>query len=437
NVAFVAGACLAVLLILSVYDEDVITVEHVLTAITVLGAIVAGSRVFIPDENLVWCPEKLLTAVLAHAHYLPDSWRGQAHTNRVREEFSQLFHYKAVYLLQEMLSPVITPFILCFHLRSKSLDIVDFYRNFTVEVVGVGDVCSFAQMDVRRHGNPAWQTSVTSPTKPPAPGPGGPGMHTVANQYMQAEDGKTELSLVHFTLTNPEWQPPADAEHFVAALRTQARRDANQLFDSTDVSTANPLYSSLHSASSLGVGFSNLVESVFRGHSAALVAGGLDSSVGIMPLFPPGAVQNNMASGERLAGLGDPMPSNELKKMMEVAERPSYLMVVIILSLQQGFAPNSLGTSMFGQRSSMAPEMDPLEFTAADMSLSTLYLHELHRRQVRRRGYQESGLNRSVWQRPHQDMPGIRELGDESGDMTRRAERTPLLDAATKPPRTS
>jgi len=57
--------------------------------------------------------------------------------------------------------------------------------------------------------------------------------------------------------------------------------------------------------------------------------------------------------------------------------------------------------------------------------------------QVRRRGYQESGLNRSLWQRPHQDMPGIRELGDESGDMTRHAERTPLLDAATKSPRTS
>lgn len=70
----------------------------------------------------------------------------------------------------------------------------------------------------------------------------------------QAEDGKTELSLVHFTLTNPEWQPPADAEHFVTALRTQARRDASQLFGSADVSTANPLYSSLHSVSSLGAG---------------------------------------------------------------------------------------------------------------------------------------------------------------------------------------
>jgi len=68
--------------------------------------------------------------------------------------------------------------------------------------------------------------------------------------------------------------------------------------------------------------------------------------------------------------------------MMELAGRRSYLTVLILFSLQQGFTTNSLGTSMFGQHSSMAPEMDPLEYTAADMSLSTLYLHELHRRQV-------------------------------------------------------
>ncbi|XP_021928467.1 autophagy-related protein 9A isoform X2 [Zootermopsis nevadensis] len=441
NVAFVAGACLAVLLILSVYDEDVITVEHVLTAITVLGAIVAGSRVFIPDENLVWCPEKLLTAVLAHVHYLPDSWRGQAHTNRVREEFSQLFHYKAVYLLEELLSPVITPFILCFHLRSKSLDIVDFYRNFTVEVVGVGDVCSFAQMDVRRHGNPAWQTNLASP-----PGPAElmqHGMHTVVDQDAQAEDGKTELSLVHFTLTNPEWQPPADAENFVAALRSQARRDANQLLGTTGVGAVNPLYSSLHSVSSLGAGFSSLVASVFRGNTAALAAGGLmDSSVGMMPLFSTGTVLSNMgsgAAGDRLHGLAEPMVfSPTVRGGLSRAEGPIHSSDRgLLYSLQQGLPTNSVGNSMFGTGPDMVPETDPLEFTAADMSLSTLYLHELHHRQVHRRGYQDPGLSRSVWQRPHQDMPGIRELGDESGDMTRHAERTPLLDAATKSARTS
>jgi hypothetical protein len=37
------------------------------------------------------------------------------------------------------------------------LEIIDFYRNFTVSVLGVGDVCSFSLMDMRRHGNPAWQ----------------------------------------------------------------------------------------------------------------------------------------------------------------------------------------------------------------------------------------------------------------------------------------
>jgi autophagy-related protein 9 len=35
-----------------VWDEDVLNVEHVLTFMTVLGACVAGARVFIPDENL-------------------------------------------------------------------------------------------------------------------------------------------------------------------------------------------------------------------------------------------------------------------------------------------------------------------------------------------------------------------------------------------------
>jgi len=57
-------------------------------------------------------------------------------------------------VVQELFSPIVTPFLLCFNLRFKSLDIVDFFRNFTVDVVGVGDVCSFAQMDVKRHGNP-------------------------------------------------------------------------------------------------------------------------------------------------------------------------------------------------------------------------------------------------------------------------------------------
>jgi autophagy-related protein 9 len=71
----------------------------------------------------------------------------------------QYNNFFQTYLGIELLSPIITPYILLFKLRSEALALVDFFRNFTVEVVGVGDVCSFAQMDVRKHGNPTWQAS--------------------------------------------------------------------------------------------------------------------------------------------------------------------------------------------------------------------------------------------------------------------------------------
>ncbi len=58
-----------------------------------------------------------------------------------------------VYFLEELLSPFLTPIVLCFQLRRKSLQIIDFLRNYTVDVQGVGDVCSFAQLDIGKHGD--------------------------------------------------------------------------------------------------------------------------------------------------------------------------------------------------------------------------------------------------------------------------------------------
>lgn len=54
------------------------------------------SRSFIPDKNMVFCPEQLLRVILAHIHYMPDHWQGNAHRYETRDQFSQLFQYKAV-----------------------------------------------------------------------------------------------------------------------------------------------------------------------------------------------------------------------------------------------------------------------------------------------------------------------------------------------------
>ncbi|NXR93353.1 ATG9A protein, partial [Hypocryptadius cinnamomeus] len=159
-------------------------------------------RSFIPDEHAVWCPEQLLQRVLAHVHYLPEHWQGRAGRAETRAEMAQLFQYKAVFILEELLSPLVTPLILIFA--------VDFFRNFTVEVAGVGDICSFAQLDVRHHGNPQWLSEG----------------HTEAPPERQAEHGKTELSLMRFALSNPRWRPPPPARRFLGHLQAQVTRDA-------------------------------------------------------------------------------------------------------------------------------------------------------------------------------------------------------------------
>uniref|UniRef100_A0A8C9EUW1 Autophagy-related protein 9 n=1 Tax=Pavo cristatus TaxID=9049 RepID=A0A8C9EUW1_PAVCR len=210
HVAFFAGSVLAVLIALTVYDEDVLTVQHILTAITLLGLLLTGARSFIPDEHSVQCPEQLLQRVLAHTHYMPQHWQGSAGAAETRNEMAQLFQYKAVFILEELLSPILTPLILIFALPPRALDIVDFFRNFTVEVVGVGDVCSFAQLDVRRHGNPQWLSEG----------------QTEASVYQRAENGKTELSLMHFAISNPRWQPPPHSGLFLSHVKERLQRDA-------------------------------------------------------------------------------------------------------------------------------------------------------------------------------------------------------------------
>ena len=81
-----------------------------------------------------------------------------------------------------------------------------------------------------------------------------------ASQYQQAEDGKTELSLMHFTMTNPKWKPPQQSEYFINALKEQAQRDIHLLNTVDAENTA--MATSIRSLTSLeggGVGCSKIL----------------------------------------------------------------------------------------------------------------------------------------------------------------------------------
>lgn len=64
------------------------------------------------------------------------------------------------------------------------------------------------------------------------------------------ELGKTELSLVHFTLTNPEWKMPSDAHNFMNGLKRHAQQDLNRARQTGLMNTA--MGQSLFSVGNLG-----------------------------------------------------------------------------------------------------------------------------------------------------------------------------------------
>ncbi|CAF3406257.1 unnamed protein product [Rotaria socialis] len=208
-ISFASGAILAVLVLLTIYDEDVLNVEHMLTVMTSLGVVVGVCRSLIPDEHAVFDPEQMLQLVLAQVHYQPDSWKDHGHTDYVQAEFGQMFQLKYVYFLEELLSAFVTPLVLCFQFRRKSLQIIDFLRNFTVDVQGVGDVCSFAQLDITKHGDLKWFV----PTRPKSPSNTDGGI---------TNDGKLELSLMHFHHTNPNWQMSKQCEAYLEKIQERA-----------------------------------------------------------------------------------------------------------------------------------------------------------------------------------------------------------------------
>ncbi|KAG1106756.1 hypothetical protein G6F42_016623 [Rhizopus arrhizus] len=196
-VSFLAGSFAGVLALFTLFDSEALLNFEITSNGTVLfylgitGTIFAVTRGMIPDENQVFEPERLLRQVVEHTHYLPAEWKHRLHTDQVRAEFCKLFDYKVGVFIQELTSVVFAPLVLCLSLPSSADQIVDFFREFTVHVNGLGYVCSFAQFDFERHGNVKYGVQGAA----------------VDDEYYLSKQGKMEKSFLNFKANNPKWMP--------------------------------------------------------------------------------------------------------------------------------------------------------------------------------------------------------------------------------------
>lgn len=155
-VAFVAGALASVLAVASLIDPESFLsfeVTHdrtVLFYLGIFGTIWAVARANMTEENLVFDPEYALRNVTDFTHYSPRRWQGRLHTNEVRADFARLYQTKVYIFLEEVLSIILAPLVLWFSLPRSCEGIVDFFREFTVHVDGLGHICSFALFDFHK-----------------------------------------------------------------------------------------------------------------------------------------------------------------------------------------------------------------------------------------------------------------------------------------------
>lgn len=280
-----------------------------------------------------------------------------------------------------------------------------------MSVVGVGDVCSFAQMDIRKHGNPDWQltpsTEGEAEFKPTCE----------TNQYTQGEHGKTELSLMHFTKTNPAWKMPEEVKKFVAGVNKHAVNDILRTRINGGVSNT-AMGQSLLSLGSMGGEYSSVVQSILHATNMN------NSQMGISLFAHPTTMnqsQNPQMSGnlpysmermlqQNLINEGSASQLNQGRSTLltDIAEdedgqefgggvldpRQTYSTCPVrqrrspmTHSLRGGMSRREGPLEMsedgiLGSLNVRPADVPPPELAATDMCLSTLYLHELHHRHV-------------------------------------------------------
>lgn len=217
TVAFIAGALVTVLAIASLIDPEMFLsfeITHDRTALFylgVIGAIWAFAHGSIPEENNVFDPEYAMRNVIEYTHHEPDHWNGRLHSYEVKKEFSELYKMKIVIFAEEILSILITPLMLFFSLPRSSDQIIDFFREFTIHVDGLGYVCSFAEFDFKKGVGNANKRA------------GGDGAD-VRDDYYSTKHGKMEASYYGFMgnygnyMLNPKTGVPG---HLPPGLRQQ------------------------------------------------------------------------------------------------------------------------------------------------------------------------------------------------------------------------
>lgn len=156
TIQFFAGALIAVIAIVGFSDPEMFVDFELFPGMNAFAFVAlmtttwAVARGMISEENDVFDPEFAMQNVIEYTHYQPDQWKGRLHSYEVKADFSEFYKPRIIIFLEEIFGVLITPLVLFLSLPKCSDQIIDFFREFTIHVDGLGYVCSFAVFDFQK-----------------------------------------------------------------------------------------------------------------------------------------------------------------------------------------------------------------------------------------------------------------------------------------------
>ena len=155
-ISYITGSIVTVLALLTIIDhENFLNFEITegktsLFYMSTLGAIftVCKSAISNTDSRYLFNPEVSLKKVSHFTHFLPISWQNRYHTIEVKNQFCDLYNLKLILIFKELCSLIFLPYILYVSLPNSCDKIIDFFRDYSVHVDGIGYVCTFAMFNM-------------------------------------------------------------------------------------------------------------------------------------------------------------------------------------------------------------------------------------------------------------------------------------------------
>jgi Autophagy protein ATG9 len=125
-------------------------------------------------------------------------------------------------ILQELSSVLFAPFILYYSLSESAPKILDFFREYTVNVPNLGYVCSFAVFDFKKNGNVQYGAGADNTAK-------------VSNQ------GKMEHSFMNFKANYPTWDPGFQGSEYIKNIGKKSL-EASEMLQSVAMGHARRMH---------------------------------------------------------------------------------------------------------------------------------------------------------------------------------------------------